>query len=127
MTEQADRVTQFKAEVAEMGLRDPVTKREQAMLRLGAALLVIGPIIAIASYFLSHNTINALQQRDAIVIALFGLSLTVAGGVLFLRYSFGRMLRFWLARFAFEQHGRGVPSTPSPAPAREPSRPLKAR
>jgi hypothetical protein len=137
MTEQAERVAQFRAEVAGMGLRDPVTRREQVLLRLGALGMVVGPIIALASYFISHNTINALQQRDAIVIAVIGLSVTVAGSVLFLRYSFGRMLRFWLARFAFEQHGRDareprgaqVSTGPAPAPATEaePSRPLKAR
>lgn len=129
MTDQADRVTRFKADVAQMGLRDPVTKREQALLRLGAAGLVAGPVIAIVAYFLSHNTLNALQQRDALVIAVIGLCVTVAGGVLFLRYSLGRLLRFWLARFVFEQHERGAQAdAPVDAPpAREAGRPLKAR
>jgi hypothetical protein len=121
MTEQAERVAQFRREVAGMGLRDPVTRREQALLRLGAVGMVVGPIIAIVSYFLSHNTINALQQRDAIVIAVIGLSITVVGSALFLRYSFGRMLRFWLARFAFEQHGRDAQEQHSPQPSPSPA------
>jgi len=38
------------------------------------------------------------QQRDAIVVALSGVSIAVVGGAVFLRYSLGALLRLWLAR-----------------------------
>jgi hypothetical protein len=47
-----------------------------------------------------------LQQRDAIVIALTGVALSIAGAALFLRYGLTQFLRFWLARMIFEQSNR---------------------
>jgi hypothetical protein len=98
-----DRVARFRAEVAELGLRDPVVNRERTFIRLGAVAMALGVVWVIVSYFVGHSTRNPLQQRDMVVSALFGLTLVVVGGVLYLRYSFGRFLRFWLARSAFEQ------------------------
>ena len=39
-------------------------------------------------------------------IAIIGVAVTVAGAAIFLRYSFARFLRFWLARFIFEARNR---------------------
>jgi len=122
-----DRVERFKQEIAEMGLRDPATSRDRSMLRLGAVGLLLGPIIAIVAYFISHGTRDALLQRDAIIIALIGVSVTVAGGALFVRYSMAQFLRFWLARLSFEQQaqtdrvvsalGGSIDAVGSPIPA----------
>ena len=35
---------------------------------------------------------------------VLGLGLTVVGAALFLRYSLGRYLRFWLLRLIYEEH-----------------------
>ncbi|WP_421118710.1 hypothetical protein ACE2AJ_15275 [Aquihabitans daechungensis] len=40
---------------------------------------------------------------SSIILAVFGLSLAVIGMALFLRYSMGRFLRFWLLRLIYEQ------------------------
>ena len=103
MIESPDRVTEFKAEVADMRLADPAMARDRLLLRARVVLLVIGPSLGIVAYFLSHGTTNPLQQRDAIIVALVGVSLTVVGGVLFVRYSLAGFLRFWLARLTYEQ------------------------
>jgi hypothetical protein len=103
MIESPDRVTEFKAEVADMRLADPAVARDRLLLKLAVALLVIGPLLGAIAYGLSHGTENALQQRDAIVIALIGVSLTVVGGAMYLRYSLAGFLRFWLARLTYEQ------------------------
>jgi hypothetical protein len=101
-----ERLERFKQEIADMGLRDPATSRDRTLLRLGAAGLMLGPAIAIAADFMSHGTTNPLSQRDAIIVALIGVSITVAGGALFVRYSMATFLRFWLARLSFEQQAQ---------------------
>jgi hypothetical protein len=93
-----DRAETFRESVAEMPIRSGTVARERALARLGAALLVAGPVIAGLAYLLSHGTTNPLQQRDAIVVALLGVTVSVAGLGLFLRFSLGGILRLWLAR-----------------------------
>jgi hypothetical protein len=106
MMDQHDRVEQFKAEIADMGLRDPATGRERLLLRLGAVLLVAGPVIAVAAYIQDKSTSGtglALTQGDDQILALMGVGIAVLGLGLFLRYSLANFLRFWLARLSYEQ------------------------
>jgi len=102
-----DREAAFRAEVGAMKVRAGAVARERAMARLGGALLVVGVVVGIAAYALSHGTSNPLEQRDAIVIALTGVSVSVAGLALFLRYSLGALLRLWLARLVLDRDERG--------------------
>jgi uncharacterized membrane protein len=104
--ERPERVAQFKAEIAEMRLVDPSTARDRLLLRFGVALMVIGVVLGIYAYTLSHGTEDALQQRDAIVVAITGVAVTVAGAALFVRYSVAQFLRFWIARVTYEQQAQ---------------------
>ena len=97
------RAEAFRSGVADMPVRGGIVARERALARLGAVLLAAGPIIAVLGYLLSHGTTNPLEQRDAIVLALLGVSVSVAGLGLFLRYSLGGILRLWLARAVAER------------------------
>ncbi len=81
----------------------PVAVRERYLRRLGALLLVLGPIWIAVEYFVSHSTRSPLQQGDAIVGSLFGLSLMIAGAALFVRYSGGRLWRYGIARMTYDQ------------------------
>jgi hypothetical protein len=101
--ERSERVEQFKAEIAEMGVRDPAAARDKMLLRLSVVLMAAGPVLGIIAYTMSHGTENPLQQRDAIVLALIGVGLTVIGGALFVRYALASFMRFWLARLCWEQ------------------------
>jgi hypothetical protein len=101
--ERSERVEQFKAEIADMGVKDPAVARDRLLLRASVALLAIGPVLGIVAYFMSHGTENPLQQRDAIVLALIGVALSVSGGALFVRYALASFMRFWLARLCWEQ------------------------
>jgi hypothetical protein len=101
--ERSERVEQFKAEIAEMGVKDPAVARDRMLLRLSVVLLAAGPVVGIIAYFLSHGTENPLQQRDAIVLALIGVAVSVSGGALFVRYALASFMRFWLARLCWEQ------------------------
>jgi hypothetical protein len=98
-----DRAENFRDDVADMPIRGGTIAREKALARFGGALLILGPVIAVLAYFISHNTVNPLEQRDAMVIAMIGVSVTIAGLALFLRYSLGGILRLWLARAVAER------------------------
>jgi hypothetical protein len=103
MIESDARVEQFKAEIAEMKVRDPSRGRDELLGRAGVVLMVLGLALGVVAYFLSHGTSNALQQRDAIVLALIGVSACVVGAALYVRNTLTGFLRFWLARLVYEQ------------------------
>jgi len=100
------RLDQFKADIAEMRIKDPAVGREALLLRGGAGLMVLGVAITIAAYFLSHSTFSVADHADDTMIALAGVAITVAGAALFLRYSIAAFLRFWLARLIYEQRAQ---------------------
>lgn len=106
MIEHPERVDQFKKDIAAMQVRDPAAGRDRMALRGGFALMVIGVIVAIVGYVQSHGTANPLGQRDAIIIAVIGLCLTIVGAALFVRGSLNSFLRFWLARLIYEQRAQ---------------------
>jgi hypothetical protein len=106
MLEHPQRVEAFKDEIAEMKLPDQASGRDRTLLRVGAALMVVGIVLAPVAYATSHGTTNALQQRDALVMGLAGVILAVVGAALFLRYSLAQFLRFWMARLSWEQQAQ---------------------
>src|SRR5262245_19411142 len=106
MEKSPERVEQFKTEIAEMNLRDPSTTRDRQLLRLGVGLLVVGIAVGIYAYTLSHGTNDPLQQRDAIVVGLAAVCVSIAGAALFVRSSVGQFLRFWIARLTYEQQAQ---------------------
>jgi uncharacterized membrane-anchored protein len=106
MEQSPERVEQFKTEIADMNLRDPSTARDRQLLWLGIILLVVGIVVGIYAYTLSHGTNDALQQRDAIVVGLIAVCVSIAGGALFVRYSLAQFLRFWIARVTYEQQAQ---------------------
>ena len=106
MHEQPDRIEQFKAEVADLRIKDPSAPRDPMLARLGLAAMAIGVAVGIVAYFLSHGTDNELQQRDAIVVALIGVTIAVAGAAVFLKASIANFLRFWLLRDLHERRAQ---------------------
>ncbi|MFZ2606577.1 MAG: hypothetical protein WAX05_12190, partial [Candidatus Microthrix parvicella] len=94
----------FSAEIADMALPGGAGSRDRALLWVGVALMASAIVVVIVAYVISHSTTNPLQQRDAIVAALIGLTLAVVGAALFVRYSMAQFLRFWMARLSFDSH-----------------------
>ena len=86
-----------------MKLRDPATSKDRLWLGAGIALMVVGIVLAVIAYPMSHTTTNPLQQNDAITLGLGGITAAIVGGALFLRFSIAGFLRFWLARVIYEQ------------------------
>ena len=106
MNDNTERIEQFKAEVADMKLRDPATGLDRLLVKLGVVGLVAGPGFGVAAWFLAHGTRNPVQQRDAIVVAVLGLTLAVVGGALFVKGAVAGFLRFWMARLCYEQEAQ---------------------
>jgi hypothetical protein len=106
MNDNTQRIEQFRAEVADMKLRDPATGLDRLLVRLGVVGLATGVGFGVAAWFISHGTRNPLQQRDAIVVALLGLTVAVVGAALFVKGALAGFLRFWMARLCYEQQAQ---------------------
>lgn len=115
MTTTESRADRFARELTELKIPDPAAGRSGLWLKVGVALMILGPVLAVVAYFLSHNTSDALVQRDAIVVALLGVAVGIVGSAVFLRYSITGFLRFWLARQAYDlaELGEKLPKDPS--------------
>lgn len=109
----------FLRDVADIRLK--AAGRDAVMLRLGAVAMPAGVVIAVLAWFTSHNSTNPLDQRDAMVLALVGVTVSLVGVGLFLRYSLAEFLRFWLARMIHHQQQ----TADTNQPPTKPSRPLK--
>jgi hypothetical protein len=96
------RADRFVRELAELKIPDPAAGRARLWLRLGGTLMVLGLVVAVSAYFLSHTTSDPLVQGDAVTLGLGGIAGTVVGSALFLRYSLTGFLRFWMARQSYD-------------------------
>ncbi|HEY8526155.1 MAG TPA: hypothetical protein VIL48_14385 [Acidimicrobiales bacterium] len=123
MYENSERVEQFKAEIADMKLRDPATSLDRLLSRLGLLGLGGGVVVGVVAYFVSHGTTNPLQQRDAIVLGLLAVTLALVGGALWLKAALAGFLRFWIARVCYEQQAQAdrVVAAVTGAPAASPN------
>lgn len=105
-----DRAEQFKADIAEMKLKTGRTRSENVLLLLGVVLMAAGIAITLGAYAASLNVtatpgsnVDLLDSNSYTDLAIVGVALTLTGGILFLRYSLARFLRFWLLRQSYEQ------------------------
>jgi len=109
MQGQPDRIEQFKADIAELRITDPSSGRDQLATRLGVTAMVVGALLGVYAYSLSFGAEGdnpSLQQRDAIVLALIGVSLSVMGAALYLKGALAGFLRFWLVRDLHERRAQ---------------------
>ena len=101
-----DRAEEFQEQIAAMRTKTGRTSSEQVLLVIGILLMIAGIVLGFISYFSSTNTDNALDQNELIILAISGVSLSLLGVAIFLRYSIGRFLRFWLLRQIYENRGK---------------------
>jgi hypothetical protein len=106
MMNQIDRATRFKSDISEMKLKTGGGNKENVLQIIGAVLMVAGIAIAFGAYRASLNVkignAGQLDSNSWLALALTGLSVTVAGAAMFLRYSIAKFLRFWLLRQMYE-------------------------
>jgi hypothetical protein len=102
---QVSRTEVFREQIAEMKLPAQSTNRDRMCARLGLALALVGIVLGVVGFLISHNTDSSLTQNDAVTIAILGVACSVTGAAVFLRYSFAQFLRIWLVRLIHEQRG----------------------
>lgn len=98
-----ERRQQFEADIAQVRVKTGGAAGEPRLIALGAVLMVAGAAVALIAFIVSGSQSDSRDVMSSIILAVFGLALTVAGGAVFLRYSIGRFLRFWLLRLIYEQ------------------------
>jgi hypothetical protein len=96
------RAERFSRELTDLKIADPSAGHPRLWQRMGAILMVLGIVLGVCAYLISHRTTSSLTQGDAITIGLGGVTLAVTGSAVFLRYSLTGFLRFWMARQSFE-------------------------
>jgi hypothetical protein len=105
-SEDASEVADARAErfLSDLGDLHPESgSRNERLARLGLGLLVLGPLLALLGLLFSQLAANSLDQATDASLGLAGIAIAVLGLGLYLRYSFTQFLRFWLARFIYEQ------------------------
>lgn len=95
-----DRAERFVASLPEAV--DP-TATDRSRSRLGMGVMLVGLGVTIVAVILSQSSNNPLDQSTQISLGITGLAAVCLGGVVFLRYSLGRLLRFWLLRMLHER------------------------
>lgn len=129
------RMDQFRSEIGGMKLRGGSGEGEHRLLIIGIVLTVVGIGLAIAGAIQVGNFGGSpADQRAAMAQGSFiGLALIIAGAALFVRYSLGRYLRFWLIRLTYEsrantdrivdaiERASGLESTVAPPPVNIPA------
>lgn len=98
----------FRAAIDRMPARGGTVARERTWARIGAGLMVLGPVLATVGYLVSSGSAPSANadQNLQISLGLVGVSVTLVGVALFLRYSLGQILRLWLARAVAESGDR---------------------
>jgi len=101
------RLEQFRAEVDQLKVSGGRANPERIGRILGVVLMVLGLGLGVYAYFgLSHPTSNPLQQGDATVVGLLGVSFAIVGTGLFVVFSLTRYFRYWLVRLIYEQRAQ---------------------
>ena len=109
-TETSARSDRFRVEMAAMRVKTGAANREAPLQALSVLLMVAGVAMAFGAYQASLNVkatpgtnVDLLSSNSYLALAAAGITVTLVGGFLFLRYSLARFLRFWLLRQSYEQ------------------------
>jgi hypothetical protein len=103
-----ERRKQFEADIAQVRVKTGGSANEPRLVALGAMLMVVGAAVALVAFIVSGSQADTRDVLSSVIIAVFGLTLSVVGAAVFLRYSLGRFLRFWLLRLVYEQQDRSA-------------------
>ena len=100
-----DRLEEFQAELARLRVKGRSRDDEQRLLFAGIVLMPVGLVLVLIGYAGASGTSDFSAQIPYLLSGgVLGLGVTVVGAALFLRYSLGRYLRFWLLRLIYEEH-----------------------
>lgn len=102
MTATNERVERFKAEAAELNLKAGSANRDGLLQTVGLVVMILGVVIAFLAWQMSQGLSDSRDVTTATTLSIAGLTLSVSGGIVFLRYSLGKFLRLWLLRQMYE-------------------------
>jgi hypothetical protein len=91
------------AELTKLRSTNNSGRMDRSMSVLGVLLGIVGLGIILLSFVQSRGYSDIRNQMDALVLSLFGLSLSIVGSALYIRSSMTRFLRYWLLRMVYEQ------------------------
>jgi hypothetical protein len=98
----SERLREFQGEVNQLRVSGGRANPEKNGLILGFVLWVVAIVLEFVAYFTSHGTDSALEQRDMIILACFGIAVAVIGTGLVVRFALTRYFRYWLVRLIYE-------------------------
>lgn len=100
------RIEQFRAEIDQMHVKGANGSAERWLLVLGVVLVVVGVVLALLGAVQVVNAGDSPPNQRAAMASgcLLGIVFVIAGAAVFVRYSFGRFMRFWLVRLVYEGH-----------------------
>ncbi|MGN6692886.1 MAG: hypothetical protein ACTHN0_01810 [Aquihabitans sp.] len=101
-----ERRQQFEADIAQVRVKTGGAAGEPRLIALGVVLMVVGAAVALIAFIASGSQSDTRDVLSTIILAVLGLTVSVIGAAVFLRYSLGRFLRFWLLRLVYEQQDR---------------------
>ncbi|MBF82024.1 MAG: hypothetical protein CL522_01260 [Actinobacteria bacterium] len=102
------RLNEFRDAVDSLNIKSGAPDRDKLYHRLGAILMVAGIVLAFIAYFLagSQNSgdlaVDNIEHNEHIILAICGISITVAGAATFIKFGITRFMRFWLIRKIYE-------------------------
>ena len=108
-----DRAEEFQEQIAAMRTKTSRGSSEQVLLVIGILLMLAGIVLGFIGFFSSTNASDHRDQNEMIILAILGVSLSLLGVAIFLRYSIGRFLRFWMLRQIYENRGEAKKSEES--------------
>lgn len=88
-----DRVDRLRSDLAADHVGERTGDSDSTRARVGGFLIAAGVLTAVIAYFLSHRTTDPLVQNDAIVVALIGMTVAIAGAALYVRHGIAAALR----------------------------------
>lgn len=98
----SDRRSEFEEQLAEIRIKSGATTSEQRWMIMGMVTAAAGVLIAILAFVLSDGQSDTRDVISSVILGLVGVSFAVVGSAVFLRYSLGRFLRFWMLRMIYE-------------------------
>jgi hypothetical protein len=99
----SDRRAEFEAQLAEVRVKTGVAETEQRWLTLGLVTAGVGVALGVIAMILAGGKDDTRDILEMVILGIVGMSLTIVGSAVFLRYSFARFLRFWMLRLLYEQ------------------------
>jgi hypothetical protein len=98
----SERLREFQGEVNQLRVTGGRANPEKQGLVLGFVCWAAAIVLELVAYFTSHGTKDALEQRDMIILACFGIVAAVIGTGLVVRFALTRYFRYWLVRLIYE-------------------------